>query len=170
MGKSISREKSGSSGKIATMSEKEMLSHLPGIRIVKNGKIPAGILDSEIHDLAYLPKFALCACYLGYVDIKIRRRNRISIPVDAIWELFNFTSGLETGTQTIDQHLMIIDKAIELLGFDADIYATDQYDIVIDRISRVTCSDGREIEFKCMHFYPGGMEPDIFFRLLAQWY
>lgn len=168
MKKSMPRKKSASSGKIATMPEKEMLAHLPGIKIVKNGKIPAGIPDSEIHDLAYLHKFVLCACYLGYTDLKIRKESKINIPVDAIWELFNFTSGLETGAKTIDQHLMIIGRTIELLGFNACIYVTDRHNIVIDRVSRLACSDDRKFEFKCIRFNPRGMELDFFSGLLMK--
>jgi Holliday junction resolvase len=165
MTKSMAKERKKSGKAAASMPEKEMLTHLPGIRVVKNGKIPAGVAESEIHDLAYLRPFALCACYLGYVDMKIREENRIDIPVDAVWELFNFTTALRSAP-AIDRHLMIIARAIELLGFKADIFATDEHDIVIDRISALTSGDDGEIVFKYIRFNRKGMDPDEFCRLL----
>jgi hypothetical protein len=166
MGENLSSERPESANARTTAPEKEMLAHLPGIRIVKNGKIPAGIPESEIHDLAYLRAFALCSCYLGYADIKIRRENKINIPLDAVWDLYNFASALGA-TRTIDRHLMIIARAFELLGFRADIRVTDEHDIVIDRISELPSGDDGEIfVFKCIRFSPKGMDPDEFCRFL----
>ena len=134
-----SHKKHGESVPIMPLSESKMLSHLSGIKVVKKGTIPADIqANGEIYDLLILPAFTLCACYLGYANFKILEEENVEIPVGLIWDLFNFTSGLTTGGQIMDRHMMIIEKAFELLGFHADLSVKDQYVVVIDRISKIT--------------------------------
>ena len=169
MKKTRPKKKSVVKKSAATLPEgkEEMLSCISGIRIVENGKIPAGIPAGEIHDLAYLPAFVLCACYLGYADMKIRQKDKINIPIDAVWDLFNFASPLGPA-RTIDRHLLIIAKAFELLGFKADVLATAKHDIIINRISELIAGGGGKSELKCIRFNPKGPDPDKFCRLLLQ--
>ena len=169
MKKSRPKEKSVVNKSVAALPEKKeaMLSCISGIRIIENGKIPAGIPAGEIHNLAYLRAFALCACYLGYADMKIRQKSKINIPIDVVWDLFNFASPLGP-VRTIDRHLLIIAKAFELLGFKADILATSKHDIIIDRISELTASGDSKNVLKCIRFSPKGSDPDKFCRLLLQ--
>jgi len=48
-----------------------------------------------------------------------------------IWDLFNCTSGMAMGREIMDRHMMIIEKAFELLGFHADLSVKDQYVVVM---------------------------------------
>jgi hypothetical protein len=149
------------------LSESERLSHLTGIRIVKKEKIPDDIQASgEIYDLAILPVFTLCACYLGYANFKICEEEKVEIPVDSIWELFNFMSGLTIGGQIMDRHMMIIEKAFHLLGFRADLSVKDHHVVFIDGFSKIA---EREIgKTKYVGFDEKGINPDIFLQMLMR--
>ncbi|MEI7637335.1 MAG: hypothetical protein WCJ37_08515 [Syntrophus sp. (in: bacteria)] len=43
---------------------------------------------------------------IGYANYKILREENVEIPIDLIWDLFNFTSGLTTGRQIMDRHVI----------------------------------------------------------------
>ena len=165
MKNSPSHEIHGESGPKMLLSESKRLSHLSGIKVVKKGKIPADIqANGEIYDLLILPAFTLCACYLGYANFKILEEEEVEIPVSLIWELFNFTSGLAIGRQIMDRHMMIIEKAFELLGFHADLSAKDQNIVVIDGISKI--KDRESGKTKYVGFNEKGINPDIFLQML----
>ncbi len=164
---SHSHEKPGESGPIVFLSERKLLSHLSGIKVVKKGKIPADIpANTEFYDLSILPTFTLCACYLGYANYRILGEDNVEIPVGLIWDLFNFTSGLTTGRQVIDRHMMIIAKAFELLGFHADLSAKDQYIVVVDGISKITVQESDKTKY--LGFDEKGINPDIFLQMLMR--
>ena len=165
MKNSHSHKKKEGSGPIKSLSESKRLSHLSGIKIVKNGKIPADIQENtEIYDLSILPTFTLCACYLGYANYKILREENVEIPIGLIWDLFNFTSGLTTGRQIMDRHIVIIEKAFELLGFHADLSVKDQYVVVVDGISKITVRESGKTKY--IGFDEKGINPDIFSQML----
>ncbi|MDD5167890.1 MAG: hypothetical protein PHN75_03655 [Syntrophales bacterium] len=132
---------------------------------MNRGKIPVDIqANDEIYDLSILPTFTLCACYLGYANYKILREEKVDIPVGMIWDLFNFTSGLTTGRQIMDRHMMIIDKAFELLGFHADLSVNDQHIVIVDSISRITVRESDASKY--VGFSEKGINPDIFLQML----
>ncbi|MDA8124622.1 MAG: hypothetical protein M0009_05500, partial [Deltaproteobacteria bacterium] len=107
MKKSDSQKQKRPSVPIKPLSESKRLSHLSGIEIVKNGKMPAAVpAGTEIHDLSILPAFTLCACYLGYANYKILGEEDVEIPLSLIWDLFNFTSGLTREKRILDRHLL----------------------------------------------------------------
>ena len=162
-----SHEKQKESGPKMFLSASKRLSHLSGIKIVKNGKIPADIqARTEIYDLSILPTFTLCACYLGYANYKILGEENVEIPIGLIWDLFNFTSGLTVGSQIMDRHMMIIEKAFELFGFHADLSVTDQNVVVVDGISKITVRDSGKT--KHIGFDEKGINPDIFSQMLMR--
>ena len=167
MKNSDSHEKQGKSSPIMSLSKNKRLSHLSGIKVVKKGEIPADIqANTEIYDLSILPTFTLCACYLGYANYKILGEEIVEIPVGLIWDLFDFTSGLTAGRRIMDRHIMIIDKAFELLGFHADLSVKDQYVVVVDGISKIMV---REIgKTKYIGFDEKGINPDIFSQMLMR--
>ena len=165
MKNSHSHEKQGESGSRMSLSERKMLSHLSGIKVVK--KVPADIpANTEIYDLSILPAFTLCSCYLGFTNFKILGEEYVEIPVDLIWDLFNFTSGLTTGSQITDRHIMIIEKAFELLGFHADISVKDQSVVVVDGISKITVRKSGSTKY--IGFDKKGINPDIFSQMLMR--
>ena len=165
MKNSHSLEKQGESGSRMSLPEKKMLSHLSGIKVVK--KVPADIpANTEIYDLSILPAFTLCACYLGFTNYKILGEEYVEIPVDLIWDLFNFTSGLTTGSQITDRHIMIIEKAFELLGFHADISVKDQYVVVVDGISKIAVRKSGKTKY--IEFDKKGINPDMFSQMLMR--
>ena len=167
MKNSHSHEKQEKSGPIASLSKSKRLSHLSGIKIVKNGKIPANIqANTEIYDLSILPTFTLCACYLGYANYKILGEENADIPIDLIWDLFNFTSGLTKGEQIMDLHMMIIEKAFELFGFHADLSVKDQYVVVVDGFSKITTRESGKTKY--IGFDEKGINPDIFSQMLIR--
>jgi hypothetical protein len=152
-------------GSMLPLSERKLLSHLSGIKIVKQGKIPADIQkNEEIYDLAILPAFALCACYLGYTNYRVLGQEKVMLPIDRIWDLFNFTSGLTVGRQIIDWHLMVIEKACELLGFPADLSFQDPGVVVLDGISKIML--GEKGKMKYVGFDERGINPEIFSQML----
>ena len=160
-----SNEKQGKSSPIMSLSESRRLSLLSGIRVVKKGEIPTDIqADTEFYNLSILPTFTLCACYLGYANYKILGEENVEIPVDLIWDLFNFTSGLSTGKQIMDWHVMVIEKAFELLGFHVDLSVTDQYVVVVDGISKITAKESGKTKY--IGFNGKGINPDIFLQML----
>ena len=162
-----SQEKHGASGPITPLSERKMLRHLSGIKVVEKGTIPPDIqARCEIYDLSLLPTFSLCACYLGYANYKILGEEKVEIPVGLIWDLFNFTSGLTTGRQIMDRHMMIIEKAFELLGFHADLSVRDQYIVVIDGISEIKVTESSKTKY--VGFNAKGMNQDIFSQMLMR--
>ena len=162
-----SHEKHGESGPMMPLSESKMLSHLSGIKVVKKGTIPADIqANGEIYDLLILPAFTLCACYLGFANFKILEEENVEIPIGLIWDLFNFTSGLTTGRQIMDGHMMIIEKSFELLGFHVDLSVKDQNIIVIDGISKIT--DRESGKTKYVGFNEKGINPEIFLQMLMR--
>jgi len=162
-----SDKKHGDSDPTMSQSEKKILSHLSGIKVVKEGNIPADIqANTEIYDLLILPAFALCACYLGYANNKIVGEEKVEIPVGMIWDLFNFTSGLTTGRQIMDQHVMMIEKAFELLGFHVDLSVKDQNVVLVDGISKIT--DRESGKTKYVGFNEKGINPDIFLQMLMR--
>ena len=167
MNTSHSLEKQQESGPILSLSARKRLSHLSGIKIVKKGKIPADIqANNEIYDLSILPAFTLCACYLGYANYKILGEENVEIPINLIWDLFNFTADLTIGSQIMDRHMMIIEKAFELFGFHADFSVNDQNIVVIGGISKIT---EREIgTTKYIGFDEKGINPDIFSQMLMR--
>jgi hypothetical protein len=70
MKNSHSHKKQEESGPIKSLSESKRLSHLSGIKIVINGKIPSDIkANTEIDNLLILPTFTLCACYQGGIQL-----------------------------------------------------------------------------------------------------
>ena len=160
-----SHEKHKKSGPIMPLSEIRMLSHLSGIKVVKKGTTPVDIhANGEIYDLSILPKFTLCACYLGYANYKILGEEKIEIPVSLIWNLFNCTSGLTMGRQIMDRHMMIIEKAFEMLGFHADLSVKNQCVVVIDGMSKITVRKNSETKY--VGFNAKGISPDIFSQML----
>lgn len=160
-------EKHGKYGPMTLLSERKMLHHLSGIKVVKKGTIPADIqAKSEIYDLSILPTFTLCACYLGYANYKILGEEEVEIPVGLIWDLFNFTSGLTTDRQVMDRHMLIIEKAFELLGFQADLSVKDQYVVVIDGISKIKVRESSKTKY--VGFNTRGTNPDIFSQMLMR--
>ena len=162
-----SHEKHGESGPMMPLSESKMRSHLSSIKVVEKGTIPADIqANGEIYDLSILPTFTLCACYLGYANYKILGEEKVEIPVGLIWELFNCTSGLTTGRQIMDRHMMIIEKAFELLGFHADLSVKDQYVVVIDGISKIMVRESSKTKY--VGFNAKGINPDIFSQMLMR--
>jgi hypothetical protein len=162
-----SYEKHGESGPTTPLSERKMLHHLSGIKVVKKGTIPADIqAKGEIYDLSILPTFTLCACYLGYANYKILGEEEVEIPIGLIWDLFNFTSGLTTDRQVMDRHMMIIEKAFELLGFHADLSVRDQHVVVIDGISKIKVTESSKT--KHVSFNAKGTNPDIFSQMLMR--
>jgi hypothetical protein len=157
-------EKHKESGLITPLSEVKMLSRLSGIKVVKEGTIPANIqANCEIYDLSILPEFTLCACYLGYANYKIPGEEKADIPVSLIWNLFNYTSGPTMGKQIMDWHMMIIKKAFEMFGFHADLSVKDQC-VVIDGISKIMVRDSSETKY--VGFDAKGINPDIFSQML----
>jgi hypothetical protein len=161
------QEKHGETGPKMSLSGSKRLSHLSGIKVVKKGEIPADIqAKDEIYDLLILPAFTLCACYLGYANYKIREEENVEIPVSLIWDLFNFTSGLISGRQIMDRHMMIIEKSFELLGFRADLSVKDQNIVVIDGISKITDRDGGKTQY--VGFNEKGINPDVFLQMLMR--
>ena len=167
MKNSHSHEKQEESGPIISLSASKRLSHLSGIKIVKKGKIPADIqANNEIYDLSILPTFTLCACYLGYANYKILGEENVEIPIGLIWDLFNFTSGLTVGNQIMDRHMIIIEKAFELLGFHADLSVRDQYIVVIDGISKLKVRESSKT--KHVGFNAKGTNPDILSQMLMR--
>ena len=162
-----SHEKHGESGSKMPLSASKRLSHLSGIKVVKKVKIPDDIpANGEIYDLLILPTFTLCACYLGYANFKILEEEKVEIPVGLIWDLFNFMSGLTTGRQIMDRHMMIIEKAFELLGFHANLSVKNQNIVVIDGISKIT--DRESGKTKYVGFNKKGINPDIFLQMLMR--
>ena len=160
-----SHEKHEESGPTMPLSEIKMLSHLSGIKVVKMGTIPMDIqANGEMYDLSILPPFTLCACYLGYANYKILGEEKVEIPVGLIWDLFNCTSGLAMGKQIMNRHMMIIEKAFELLGFHADLSVKDQCVVVIDGISKITVRESGETKY--VGFNAKGINPDIFSKML----
>jgi hypothetical protein len=167
MKNSHSHEKKGESGPIMSLSASKRISHLSGIQIVKKGKIPADIqAGTDIYDLSILPTFTLCACYLGYANHKILGKDNVEIPIGLIWDLFNFTSGLTIGSQIMDRHMMIIEKAFELFGFHADLSITDQKVVLVDGISKITVKESGETKY--IGFDEKGVNPDIFSQMLMR--
>ena len=167
MKKSQSHEKHRESGPKIPLSATKRLSHLSGIKVVKKGKIPADIqANGELYDLLILPAFTLCACYLGYANFKIVEEEEVEIPVDLVWDLFNFKSGLTIGRQIMDRHMMIIEKAFELLGFHVDLSVRDQQIVVIDGISKITDRDSGKTKY--VGFNEKGMNPDTFLQMLMR--
>jgi hypothetical protein len=164
MKNSHSHEKHEESSPVKPLSESKRLSHLSGIEIIKNGKIPKDIQAStEIYDLSILPTFTLCACYLGFANYKILGEDNAEIPISLIWDLFNFTSGLTTGRQIIDRHMMIMERAFELFGFHAVFSVKDQY-VVIDEISKITVRESGKTTY--IGFDEKGIDSDIFSQML----
>jgi hypothetical protein len=162
-----SHEKHGESGPKMLLSESKRLAHLTGIKVVKKGKIPTDIqANDEIYDLLILPAFTLCACYLGYANFKILEEESVEIPVGLIWDLFNFTSGRPAGEQIMDRHILIIEKAFDLLGFHVDLSVMDQDIVVIDGISKIT--DRKSSKTKYIGFNEKGIKPDIFLQMLMR--
>ena len=162
-----SHEKHWESGPMMPVSERKMLHHLSGIKVVKKGTIPVDIqAKGEIYDLSILPTFSLCACYLGYANYKILGEEEMEISVGLIWDLFNFTSGLTTDREVTDRHMMIIEKAFELLGFHADLSVRDQHVVVIDRISKIKVTESSKT--KHIGFNAKGTNPDIFSQMLMR--
>ena len=159
-------EKRGVSGPIISLSKEKRLSHLSGIKIVKKGKIPADIqANTEIHDLSVLPLFTLCACYLGYANYRILGEEDAEIPIDLIWDLFNFTSGLTaTERQLVDRHMIIIARAFELFGFRADLSVKNRQSVVIDGIAEAAAR--KRGKTKYIGFDQKGIDPDIFSQML----
>jgi hypothetical protein len=167
MKKNHLQEKHEESGPKKPLSERKMLSHLSGIKVVKKGIIPADIqAKSEIYDLSILPTFTLCACYLGYANYKILGEEKVEIPVGLIWDLFNSTFGLATGRQIMDRHMMLIEKAFELLGFRADLSVKDQDVVVIDGISKIMVRESSATQ--CVGFNAKGINPDTFSQMLMR--
>jgi hypothetical protein len=165
MKNSYSLEKHKKTGPMMPLSERKMLSHLSGIKIVKKGKIPADIQkNEEIYDLSILPAFALCACYLGYTNYRVLGQEKVTLPVDRIWDLFNFTSGLTVGRQIIDWHLMIIEKAFELLGFHADLAVQDRGIVVVDGLSKIMLRENGKTKY--VGFNARGINPEVFSQML----
>ena len=163
MKNSHSHEKRNESGTIMPLPEIKMLSHLSGINVVKKGTIPVDIqANGEIYDLSILPTFTLCACYLGYANYKILGEEKIEIPVGLIWDLFNCTSGMAMGREIMDRHMMIIEKAFELLGFHADLSVKDQNIVVIEGISKITHRESGKT--KHVGFNKKGINPAFFYR------
>jgi hypothetical protein len=162
-----SREKHGELRPVKPLSKSKRLTHLSGIKVVKKGTIPADIQGyDEIYDLSILPKFTLCACYLGFANYKILGEEKVEIPAGLIWDLFNFTSGLTTGRRRMDRHIMMIEKAFDLLGFRADLSVKDQHIVVIDGISKIT--DRESGKTKYVGFNEKGINPDIFLQMLMR--
>ena len=104
--------------------------------------------------------------FSGYANYKILGEEKIEIPVGLIWDLFNCTSGLTMGRQIMDRHMMIIEKAFELLGFHADLSIKDQYVVVIDGISKIMVTESGET--KSVGFNVKGVNPDIFSQMLMR--
>jgi hypothetical protein len=154
------------SGPIMPLPESRMLSCLSGIKVVRKGTAPADIqANSEIYDLSILPKFTLCACYLGYANCKILGEEMVEIPVSLIWNLFNYTSGLTMGMQIMDRHMMIMEKAFQMLGIHADLSVRDQC-VVVDGMSKITA--GKSGKTKYLGFNAKGINPDIFSQMLMR--
>jgi hypothetical protein len=165
MKKNHSHEKGEKSGQKTALSESKRLTHLTGIKVVKEGEIPADIQEKgEIYDLLILPAFTLCACYLGYANLKTRKEEKVEIPVGMIWDLFNFTSGLTAGVQIMDRHMMMIEKAFDLLGYHVDLSVKDRDIISVDGISKIT--DREADQTKHVGFNEKGINPDIFLQML----
>jgi len=159
--------KHGESDPMMPLSESKRLSHLSGIKVVKKGKIPADIqANDEIYDLSILPTFTLCACYLGYANYKILEEEIVDIPVGLIWDLFNCTSGLTMGREIMDRHMMIIEKAFDLLGFHVDLSVKDQDVVVIDRRSKIMSRESSKTKY--VGFNANGINPDIFSQMLMR--
>jgi hypothetical protein len=162
-----SHEKRGELAPVMPLSKSNRLSHLSGIKVVKKGTIPADIeANDEIYDLLILPKFTLCACYLGFANYKIMGEEKVEIPVGLIWELFNFTSGLTTGRRIMDRHMMMIEKAFDLLGFHADLSIKDQHIVVIDGISKIIVRESSQMKY--VGFNAKGINADIFSQMLMR--
>ncbi|EKD22001.1 MAG: hypothetical protein ACD_87C00216G0003 [uncultured bacterium] len=153
-------------GPIISLSKNKRLSHLSGIKIVKKGEIPADIqANTEIYGLSILPMFTLCACYLGYANDKILGEQDAEIPIDLIWDLFSFTSGLTaTERQLVDRHMMIIERAFKLFGFHVDLSVKNRHSVVIDGITEAAVR--RRGKTKCIGFDQKGIDPDIFSQML----
>jgi hypothetical protein len=162
------REKHGESDPKASLTDSKRMSHLSGIKVVKEGEIPPDIqAGGEIYDLLILPTFTLCACYLGYANYKILGEEKVEIPVGMIWDLFNFTSGLAAGKQIMDRHMLIIEKSFELLGFHADLSVRNNQNIVVvDGISKI--ADRESSKTKYVGFNEKGINPDIFLQMLMR--
>lgn len=161
-----SQDKQRKSGPVIPLSKEKRLSHLSGIKIVKKGEIPADIqANTEIYGLSVLPMFTLCACYLGYANYRILGEEDAEIPIDLIWDLFSFTSGLSTTErQLVDRHMMIIARAFELFGFQADLSVKNRHSVVIDGITEGAVR--RRDKTKYIGFDQKGINPDIFSQML----
>ena len=162
-----SHEKHGKLGPVMPLSKSKRLSHLSGIKVVKKGAIPADIQEyGEIYDLSILPSFTLCACYLGFANYKILGEEKVEIPAGLIWDLFNFTSGLTTGRRIMDRHIMMIEKAFDLLGFHADFSVKDQSIVVIGGISKMTVRESSKTKY--VGFNAKGINADILSQMLMR--
>ena len=66
----------------------------------------------------------------------------------------------------MDRHMMIIEKAFELLGFHAVLSVRDQHIVVIDGISKM--ADRESGKTKYIGFNEKGINPDIFLQMLMR--
>jgi len=162
-------KKQAAAGSKTSLTDNKRISHLSGIKVVKEGEaVPEDVKTSgEFYDLLILPTFTLCACYLGYANYKILREERVEIPVGLIWELFNFTSGLTAGRDIMERHMMIIEKSFELLGYRADLSVRDNHNIVvINGIAKIKDKDTGKM--KLVGFNEKGVDPDVFSQMLMR--
>ena len=90
----------------------------------------------------------------------------MEIPVGLIWDLFNCLSGLTMGGPIMDRHLMIIEKAFELLGFRVDLSVKNQDVVVIGGLSKMTVGESGETKY--VGFNATGINPDIFSQMLMR--
>lgn len=161
----LSTDRQGKCGPIISLSESKRLSHLSGIRIVKNGKIPADIAeDTEIYDLSNLPRFSLCACYLGYTSHRVLGEDNVRVSFSMIWDLSNFLSCLGPRRDISDLHGMMIEKSFELLGFQADLSIREGVLLAVNRYPKIVTTEGRKT--KCLGFDIKGINADIFSQML----
>jgi hypothetical protein len=70
------------------------------------------------------------------------------------------------GRQIMDRHMMIIEKAFELLGFHADLSVKDQYVVVIDGISKIMVRESGKTKY--VGFNAKDINPDIFSQMLMR--
>jgi hypothetical protein len=68
------------------------------------------------------------------------------------------------GREIMDRHMMIIEKAFDLLGFHVDLSVKDQDVVVIDRRSKIMSRESSKTKY--VGFNAKGINPDIFLQML----
>jgi hypothetical protein len=159
---------------IGPVDPKYIKNNFSNIRIIwedhpRLGKKAVGFKGSgETYEYVHFNKFVFCGTFLGLAAAMLKGDDNVQIPLELIWELREYVVKNFIAADHVlwKSAVLTINKAFELLGYEADVSSHEGHIIIGDQVTAIAGYDVSRMGGKCIGFDLNGVKPEKFFAIL----